>query len=385
MVIQRPASPIAGGAAALLAAGVLAACGSTSSSSASRSSSSGAGDGRTARPAVVRAKAEFVKFHAVQPPLAIPVLPKRPPSGLRLTLTTCPLPVCLAATNPAAAAAKLLGWKVRTIQAPYTPEGYQTAWNQALQQPTDLIAASAVVPNSFISKQLAVVAQRKTPLVMFVPPAGDTPTSNGPLLAGVVGPPQFAQDGRLMADAVIADANTGPSTVWITDPAVVIFKPAQTAFTQTVTTAGGHVDELDVSLAGIGKTVPGQVVSYVQAHPNVKYLAFALDDLTIGVPQALKAAGAFDGVKIVSRAPQPANLAAIKAGDEWASVADDDASAGYRAIDQLARIVERVPLGDLRDPAGWGQILTKDNITETTAPPAPLGLPGAFLKAWHLQ
>jgi hypothetical protein len=334
---------------------------------------------------VARAKAEFARFHVVQPPLAIPVLPKRPPSGLRLTLTTCPLPVCLAATNPAAAAAKLLGWTVRTIQAPYTPEGYQTAWNQVLQQPTDLIAASAVVPNSFISKQLAVVAQRHTPLVMFVPPAGDTPTSNGPVLAGVVGPPQFEQDGRLMADAVIADANGGPNTVWITDPAVVIFKPAQSAFTQAVTATGGHVDELNVSLAGIGKTVPGQVVSYVQAHPNVKYLAFALDDLTIAVPQALKAAGAFNGVKILSRAPQPANLAAIKAGDEWASVADDDVSAGYRAVDQLARIVERVPLGDLRDPPGWGQILTKDNITETTAPPTPLGLPGAFLNAWHLQ
>ncbi|MCW2995512.1 MAG: hypothetical protein JWQ18_3007 [Conexibacter sp.] len=380
MFLTRGASAAA---AALIAAGALSACGGgDSKSSATTSTASSGAD--AASPAVAAAKADFAKFHATQPPISVPTLPKKPPAGLRLTITTCPLPVCRAESDPVAEAAKILGWKVKTIQAPYTPEGYQTAWNQLLEDPPDLIAASAVVPDSFIAKQLAVVAKRNIPLVELGP-SGDRPTSEGPLKAAVAGVPQFAQDGRLMGSTVVADAGRGPDTVWITDPSVTVFKPAEAAFAKTVGDAGGHADVMKVALANIGKSIPGQVVSYVQSHPKVKYLAFSVADFTVGVPQALKVAGLSDKVKIISRAPQAANLADIKNGSTWAAVAEENTSGGYRAVDQMARLAMGVELGDLRDPAGWAQILTKDNVTQTTVAPSAPGSPAAFLSAWHVD
>ena len=93
----------------------------------------------------------------------------------------------------------------------------------------------------------------------------------------------------------------------------------------------------------------------------MKYLVFGFADLATGVPQALKAAGLADQVRIVSRAPQPTNLENIKAGTEFASVGEENAAAGYRAVDMLARkLAGGKPLDN--NPVGWHQIFTKKNV-----------------------
>jgi ABC-type sugar transport system substrate-binding protein len=126
-------------------------------------------------------------------------------------------------------------------------------------------------------------------------------------------------------------------------------------------------------------------VSFVQRHPEIKYLAFALNDFTVGVPEALKAAGVAAKVKIVSRAPQLPNLKAIADGDQYAAVADEDVAGGLRGLDGLARALVGDPLDPCcRFPDGWHQIYRK-NTVDPSKPSATPGVPDSFLKAWRIQ
>ena len=335
--------------------------------------------------AVEAAKAEFEKFIKPQPDIEIPPVPKKPPTGTKLTVVTCPLPVCRAETDPAKKAAEELGWSIEYLQTELTPEAYQATMDQVVAKPPEALSVIASIPYEVIEKQIKELAAKKVPIVAIAP-IGIEPNEAGPVLGVVTGPPQFGQSGRLMGDAVVADHGEGAKTVFITDPSLKgVWGPVQEEFTKVVTGAGGEVEELQVEAAQIGKSIPTQVTSYVQSHSDVEYLAFALNDLTVGVPQALESAGLNESVKIVSRAPQPANLENIKNGVEWTSVAEENSAGGYRSIDQLVRAMQGVPLGELANPAGWAQIINSESVTETDAVPTTPGFPTVFQEAWHLK
>lgn len=335
-------------------------------------------------PAVATAKAEFAKYAKPQPAITLPQLPEKPPSGKTITIATCPLPVCKAETDPAKEYAEKLGWKVTYVQTDLTPASYQSTLDQILQNPTDMAAIGPVVPNSVVSKQLDALQKKGIDIVEFAP-AGDRGTAEGPVLATVTGPESLAQSGRLMGSAIVADKGSAPKTLFVWDPALApTFGSIKDAFTKEVQSAGGTVGVLNTNIGDVGKSVPTQVVSYLQSHPDVEYVAFVVADFGTGVPQALKSAGLSDQVKIISRAPQAANLENVKTGAEWAMVGEENASAGVRAIDQLARITMDQPLSDeLRNPAGWAEIYTKDNPPRGDTVTTP-GYPEAFLKAWNI-
>jgi ABC-type sugar transport system substrate-binding protein len=374
----------------VLVAGLALAAGCSTAAGPSMKESAGGGDGTSApvgssSAAITAAKAEFVKYLKPQPAIVVPELPSKPPTGLSVTITGCPLPVCVSLTSPAVEAAKTLGWKVAFLQVGLTPQAYQASLNQVLQSPPRLAAITSVTPDSFVSRELAAIARTGTEIAEIAP-AGDNPSTGGPVKAAVNGAPEMAESGRLMGDAVVADGGKA-SSVFVWDSSFSsIWGPVKRNFTDVVAGAGGTVDVLDVSQANIGKSIPTQVTSYLQAHPNVRYVAFALSDLDAGVPQALRAAGLSSRVKLISRGPSITTLKDIADGDEWATVGEEDPSNGYRVIDQLARLVMNVPLsGDLRNPAGWHQIFIRSNVPGTSSVPTPPGYPEAFLAAWHLR
>ncbi len=380
---------------------LLAGCGGSSSSSsesttAESSGSTGSSEGETGSSttaaakggesaAVEAAKAEFEKFVKPQPPIEIPKLPKKPQSGVKLTLLACPLPVCRAETDPAKKAAEELGWHVEYLQAELTPEATQAAMNQIVANPPEVLAASASIPYEVIEKQVNELAAKNVPIVVIAP-IGVEPSEKGPIYGAVVGPPELAQSGRLIGSSIVADHGEGAKVAYVTDPSLEgLWGPSEKEIMKVVEGAGGEVEVLNVELAQIGKQIPTQVVSYVQSHPEVEYLAFAVNDLTAGVPQALESAGLNEQVKIISRAPQPTNLENIKNGTEWASIAEENTAGGYRLIDQLARVLQKVPLGELANPKGWAQIMTAESVTETNEVPVTPGVPQVFQEAWHLK
>jgi ribose transport system substrate-binding protein len=334
--------------------------------------------------AVAVAKIQYAKYVKAQTPVTVPMLPKRPPRGLTLTIGTCPLAVCTEVSSGARTAAEKLGWKVTYLTSQLTPAGYQSTLNQIVAHPTQLVALDPELPNSFVSKQLKALRAKHIPIVEMSTSGTDEPSASGPVLATDNGLPTFRLTGELMADTVIDNAGASASTVFVTDPSFPTYKNVQAPFATTIEAAGGSVGVLDISSANVGTQVPQQVVSYVQSHPSVRYIAFPLSDLDAGVGEALKAAG-ITGVKIIDCNPSPTTLANIINGTEWASVAEETSAGGFRTVDQLARLYEGVPLGNLRNPVGWHQILISANITRTSSYPATPGSPATFLKAWHLR
>ncbi len=334
-------------------------------------------------PELTAALSDYQKFTQTQPAPQVQTLPMRPPSDRTITIQTCPLPVCKTTSDAAREAALKLGWKVTYLQSDLTPQAYQAVLTQIVQSPPQLLALTPLVPNSFIATQLAALKRLGTKIVEIAP-AGDTPTAGGPVEGVVAGPPDFSNRGTLMGDSVAADARGSADTLFVWDPVLTaIWTPLKDALTKAVTATGGKVAVLAVKQENIGKTIPAQVTSYLQSHPNVKYVAFVIADLAIGVPAALKSAG-LPPIKIISTGPQASTMADIAAGDQWASVGQENASAGYRAIDQLVRLTMTIPLGSLANTPGWAQIFIKENVTNTTAPPAPKEFPQNYLTAWKI-
>ncbi len=374
-----PARLIGAVAISVLIASTLAAC--SSSPSADRGTSGS--DTSAARSA---AQKRIDPYLAEQDPIRISPLSGTLDKSLTVAISTCSLPVCHTTTDAAVEAAKAIGWKVREYESELTPEAYVAVWDQIMQDPPDLIAYTPVVPDAAISAQLKAAADRHIPVVSIAP-AGDRPNKNGPVFAAYASSPTFLESGSLMGDTIVADGGTGTDTVFVWDPALsTIWNPLKDGFEKSLATTGSTSDVFEAPTSGIGTAVPGQIVSYLQSHPKVKYVAFALGDYTVGVPAALEAAGLSDQVKIVTLQPQAGNLADIKSGKEFASIAQENTTAGWRAIDGLARLsLGEKPTDDWFEPSGWHQIFVADNVTETTKVPTTPGTPDSFLTAWGVN
>ena len=388
------------GCAALGIAGCLAAvgCSSSGGSTASSTSSPSSGTAQSSSTAttsgtggksavVSAAQAAVSQWEAPQPALSIPPITKPVPKDVRLAILTCAnVPSCQAETNGTAAAAEALGWSVKQYQSPLTPQGYQATWASLLQGNPTAIVYSALFPNPNIASDLAEVKARHIPLVSISPYTIDAPPAAAAdgARATVAGPAMYAADGKLMADVIVADAQGAASTLWVWDPTFSgIHGAIYNAFKQEIDAAGGTVSVLQISIANVGQSVPSQVVSYLQQHPDIKYVAFAVSDFDAGVAPALAGAGLAQRVKIVARAPEASNLLAVKDGQEFAEVADENIAGGWRSTDDMLRVLTGEPIYQV-DPSGWHQIFVKSNVTETTQAPLTPGVPQSFLKAWNL-
>ncbi len=328
---------------------------------------------------VAAAQALVDEYSAAQDAVALDALPAKPEAGKTIAVLTCAFPACQSTTDGVNEAAALLGWDVVTYTSEITPEAYAGTWDRLLQDPPDLIAFTGLLPNELIADQLAKVEELGIPTVAIA--ASDSP--GGVMQAVYVGAAQLIKSGQLMGAAVAADGGAGVKTVFVWDPNTkAIMGPVKDNFTEQIEAVGGSVEVLEISLQETGKAVPGQVVSFLQANPDVKYVAFSIADFSAGVPQALAAAG-IDGVKIIGRSPQASNLDNILNGSEWAAVAEESVAGGYRAVDGLARIMAGVSFD--AEPEGWHQILTADNISDVNTALETPGVPDAFAAAWLLN
>jgi ribose transport system substrate-binding protein len=365
---------------AVVAGLAIAGCGdsseeSTSSQQSAASSNDSAG--------LAAAKDAVAQYTAEQPPLAIDPLPKPSEAGLTFNFVGCTIPVCH--QEGFADAAKALGWNLSYEAFQLAPEQFVSAWGRALQQPPEVMGFAGPFPQALVKNELATVEQMKIPLVT-VSTADEEPI-NGAVKACFVCAPHFELSGKLMADFVAADAGGATEIVYVEDPSIPALAPVWEGFSKELkaVSPSSKVDKLQVSALQQATKTASTVVSYVQSHPNVKYVVFSGDQYTPGVPEALASAGLSDKVKVIGRAPQAQNMSYIRSGGQYASVAEESVESTWRAVDALARLNQGVELKDPM-PAGWHQIITKDNVDSVTGdiPVAP-GFPDAFLKAWHVE
>jgi hypothetical protein len=371
---------VAVGVAMIVGVVLLAACGSSSSSSASKSGGSDSSSAASSSAGIKQAQAVVAKLSKPQPAIVVKSLPRRPPTAETIDITTCALTVCEATTNSAVQAAKALGWHVKYLVTAPTPQAYVQSWNQMLQQPPKLIANTQIFPNTLIAKQLAKAQSLGIKIVEMG--AGGLPTPPG--VPSVAGSAQFYASAQLMGDIIAADAK-GPAEVLVPmDPIFATeWKPLMAGLTSTLkATCGCTVATTQVSVEASQGQIASSIISFLQRTPSVKYVAAFTPGYLVGLPQALAAAGLQSRVKLVGREPQLSDLQYLKAGQELGQAYSENAAAGWRAIDALAR--QTVGVKPALNVSGYHAILTPQNTHSTAVPTVP-GVPPVYLKAWHLQ
>ncbi len=167
------------------------------------------------------------------------------------------------------------------------------------------------------------------------------------------------------ADWMVADSGGKGSSVVFTIPVQPALDKVADAYSSRIEEScpGCSVDRVNIKgFDSIGKDLPGSVVSYLQAHPNVKYVFMAFGDMTIGVPDALRAIGMSD-VKLYSQSAGRTNIQYLRDGLQAADFAYSNQLLIYVGLDALARGTQ----GESMEVADkWmmpAQLLTPENVS----------------------
>jgi ribose transport system substrate-binding protein len=371
---------------ALVTAIVVAGCGSSSSGT---GTGTGTGTGSGAQStagvssSVSAARAFTANYETVRSNGTVPKLSGKPPTGETIAVLTCPLQACQQTTSGAVAGAKALGWKVDYVTYQLTPTGYQQVFNNLVQSPPKALTFIAAFPMSTIASQLTKLRAAGTHIVVLSPQQPFSPTAQ--ISAVLQGPPEFTQGGVVAANAIVADAGGKTSATVVTDPSYGVFAPATAAFKSTMAKLCPTctVGTLNISLANPAAQTDAAVANYLRQNPSVKYLFFVIGDAVAGVPAALSSDG-LSGTKIISFTPDLSNISDVASGTEWATIQNENATSGWRAVDALARMSIGEGVGSERDPAGYVRLITKANVVPGKLPGTP-GTPSAFLAAWGVK
>ena len=358
---------------------LLAAVGCSGTTAAANGSSS---TGNEADAGVVQADiAKLATFENPAPTISIAPLSAKPPTGKRVSIINCAVPVCALYTDAAEAAAAALGWETTVVTTQFTPESYTATWTAVVEEKPDVVFAAAVLPSSTVQSQVQALQDAGAIIVTY---AGDAPAGPGtPYLYSKANEAEQQQQGVVQGLLAIADAGTGPNVVFLGVPDTPSAAPTGAALKSTVEEAGGTYNELKMNTADIGTQAPSQVVSYLQAHPEVQYVALPWDDWISGLPQALRSAG-LESVKVIGTAANAASEAAVQSGQIFRSVVHPTAQNAWWMIDAAARDMVGDPIGD-PNPAGPAAVVAPDTVAAIGDASSWPHIDSLFLTAWHVS
>jgi ribose transport system substrate-binding protein len=347
-------------ACAIAAACATSACGGSSSTSTSTSSSSkSASDGTFTASSLAKAKAAVAPYLKASP---IPVnqpLTKQPPPGSKVVFVSCKSPECQQFVPGLKAAAAAAGVQFEQVLAGTSAQDVNSAFESAAQMKPLAIIDPALDPSLWRQAAKHLKAQG-TPVVghAVVEPPGNN------FAATVMGPEALQNWGRVQADYVYTRTGDKSKAVYLNTPEFAIFGPMATAFKGELSSLCPACDPqvLNIPAASLGTTASAKIVSYLQAHPDVKWVVTSAPSQVFGLPPALKAAGL--KANIMSDGGLPQNYQYIKAGQQDADISVDYGQDTWLMMDRALR----AGLGEKISPDHQGlmasqQILTPKDMT----------------------
>jgi ABC-type sugar transport system substrate-binding protein len=367
---------------AILVAGALTAtaCGSDSSSSdttaaggaettaAGTETTAAAGGATTAaaNDATGAAKAkEIVEKYSKRPEtigLDTPV-GKEIPTGKSLYFISCGVEACEAEADLVKQAADLLGWTFTKVSTDGTPQQIQNAWEQIVREKPDGVIYTAT-PRSQIEQYITQAAANGTAIaaccITDAPENGIIWTTSTPEQLGDLAEPMAAW----VVDDAAQAGNDAPGVLYVDLPDFPILSSLATAFEMNFTELCPDCayEKLDVGLADL-QSAPDNIVSFLRANPDTKYVITSTDSPFVGLPAALKAAG-LDDVKVFGEGPSTANLTNIANGDQAGTMAFAFYEIMFGAVDAIARKIAGAEVQPGFAPPNW--ILNKDNLPSST-------------------
>jgi ribose transport system substrate-binding protein len=334
---RRTAWRVAAACVSAVAVVLVAACGSSAGTGSSAGSGSGSSSGSAQAANVAAAKAALVPYTGH--PSAFPVtepLPEKLPAGKKFVFLQCGTPFCALAGMSLQAAVVAIGGKFTKLNAGTTASSAQAAASSALALKPDVVFMT-VDPSLFGDglKKLSAAGIKvvSISIVKDVTPYGVT--------FNYIGSDEIDNDGKLLADWVIAHKGAKANAVFYGLPTFDFSGPLQQAFVTEMKKKcpACTVRTVPIDAATIGTTAPGTVVADLQAHPATNVAVFVSLQIAQGLPAAMRAAG-LSGITTVGRGPTPGNLQDIKNGGLTAALAIDAPVSTWTAVDAAARLLE---------------------------------------------
>jgi ribose transport system substrate-binding protein len=330
---------------------------------------------------LARAKADVKAVS--KPPTSLGValdrLKKRVPKNSTLILMQCGAPICKEFGDRIADAAKALGVKFSRLDTGATPDSISRAFTQAVRlKPDALISVS--LPTALYKSQLNALIKGGTKVVLHLTPG--TPEKG---VAGrAFGPKNIGLQGKRLANWVTADSNGNGKAVLVNTPEFNALNSLNSQFGRELkrNCAKCSWSGLQVKAAEIGGVIPGRVVSFLQGHPDVKYVVLQFGDLGVGLPEALNGAG-ISGVRIISAAGSAVNRAYVKEGKQAADLTSFLPNQAWQEVDQVAHALAGQKV---KEPTSQMQWLTKKNIKDPKQyPPMGINYKAEFKKLWRVS
>ena len=283
------------------------------------------------------------------------------------------------------AATEALGWDLVIIDYDQAdPQSVNSAVQQAVDQDVDYVAISGTPIASF--EQAAAAAQAKEIPIIDMYSTNEATGKDGNGIYAVI---SDADSTRTLAaqlvDFAISDSGGTAHTVFVNLPEFEILQiGAEAASTAYADNCGECTfDELDVTLADLaGGAVPSLVVSYLQSHPDVNYVSYAIGDLFGGVPEALGTAGLADQAQQIGGVPNLDQIQTLIDGESsaWAVLPREESA--WHAVDAMARISIGQDL-DAVTPVLLTPLWTPDNVPKPAMEyTGAEGYADSFSKLW---
>ncbi len=272
-------------------------------------------------------------------PSAFPVsepLSKPLPAGTRFVYLQCSTTACGLIGNLIRPAIAAVGGTLSSVNASSTAQASQAAVSSALALKPDAVIITGIDPSLFGDglKALSAAGIKVVSLSISkdVKPFGIT--------FNYIGSQLTLQNGKLLADWVIANKGANADVVFYGVPALDFSGPMQKAFEDEMkkNCPSCKVRTDPIGLATIGTTSARTVVTDLQAHPSTNVAVFASSEVAAGLPAAMKAAGL--SITTLGYAPTPGNLQDIKDGGLTAGLAIDFPVSVWTGVDAAARLIE---------------------------------------------
>ncbi len=300
---------------------------------------------------------------------------KAPPKGKKIAYVDCGVQACTEISEGVEAAANALGWTYKRIQGGATPAEITSAWNQAVAEKPDFVVSSGV-PTELFKKQLGELEANGATFMNLQGAEPENATGNA----------DAEQAGRWWAQWIAVNSSCEATVQYVTVPEFPILGSNEKGLKEEMSKLcpEAKVKTTNVTVAELGKGLPSQVVSILQKEPDTNYLIPAFGDMSIGIPEALKAAHL--ETKIVTATLSSAVLEYIKNGEVAMGIARPQTPGGWIVTEGAIRKSNGEPFFEEQE-LGPAQIITEANVPADVEKPYnfPSNFEEQYEELWGLK
>ncbi len=306
-----------------------------------------------------------VKSASATPAWNGPTEPAAAPKDKYLVGVSCTwaLAGCRLLAQGAEAAAKQLGWRVKTIVV-NDPTGYDQAVQTAITSGADGIALTGV-DQALIAGGLEMAKKKNIPVVSIY-----QYNKGGEYGVATDVHPDGELIGKLLADSAIVNNHGTVRALFLKDAEfslpVTVLGAVEKELAACKACMISFADPINFTASTVGTTLPNRVVAALRRDPKINSLFIGFDPPAALIVPALDAAGFRGKVTMYSQLGNAGPLALVR--DNNIFVADATSSeewGGWGAVDEIVRLLDGKPIVEENIPV---RLLTSDNPKDL--PPA---------------